>query len=517
MTRFDLGRRLEPIRPVTDLDRGFRAEIADPAWFLARQWHLGEHQGEDAASPALVRHVAAHHPVDPLLPPATDPDQATDPAVVPAEAIIEAESDEWWTPGRRIRVGRDLATSRPALLADTSLRLDGLPPPYDTLDGTGVDGLTAYRRRAELGLTAADFPGVPTVPAADLWDPAEFVHTAEFTSGGVALQVPRHRGGDVDWYSVQAKEPPAPGSGPEVLREVLPSRLKYPGAPHPRWWQIENAHVDIGGFPPDRSHLATMLLIDLVMSHADDWFSFPVEASAGTLVTLREVVVVNSFDEEVVLTAPADWSLFRITGLEPSTLAIWPTAVTPLSDRPVDDVAVGLDEDANLLWAVEHRAAGRDLAPSSAATGPTSPPGLPPQAPATSGEVLGSEPVTYSYRPSTTLPRFWHPYPVREVDGRRRFVQGQLRDLEARPPVPMPAPVSPLLQDPHAPAAGPVHQIEPAALPTTGVRLQRQWKLARRTDGRPVLWMQRQQLPLIGPPVSGLRFDVAEARHPSAG
>jgi hypothetical protein len=27
--------------------------------------------------------------------------------------------------------------------------------------------------------------------------------------------------------------------------------------------QIEDAKVDIGGFPPDRSHLATMLLMDI--------------------------------------------------------------------------------------------------------------------------------------------------------------------------------------------------------------------------------------------------------------
>jgi hypothetical protein len=33
----------------------------------------------------------------------------------------------------------------------------------------------------------------------------------------------------------------------------------------------------------------------------------------------------------------------------------------------------------------------------------------------------------------------------------------------------MPAPVSDLLSDPAAPAAGPVHQIEPAAIPVTGL------------------------------------------------
>ena len=98
--RFHLGRRLEPIRPVAELDRGFRAEVADPVWFLARQWQLAEHQGEDAASPIGVSFVATHDPIDPL-----DDDPDMDPQIVPAEAIVESSPEEWWTPGRRVRIG----------------------------------------------------------------------------------------------------------------------------------------------------------------------------------------------------------------------------------------------------------------------------------------------------------------------------------------------------------------------------------------------------------------------------
>jgi hypothetical protein len=74
----------------------------------------------------------------------------------------------------------------------------------------------------------------------------------------------------------------------------------------------------------------------------------------------------------------------------------------------------------------------------------------------------------------------------------------------------MPEPVSPLLLDPQAPATGPVHQIEPATVPTLGLRLDRRFVLGRSTDGRPILWLQRRRLPLLAPPVSNLRFDVVE-------
>ena len=168
----------------------------------------------------------------------------------------------------------------------------------------------------------------------------------------------------------------------------------------------------------------------------------------------------------------------------------------------IDDVVVGIDEDANLLWAVEVRAAGRELAPVPSTASPAAAPAL----------VLASKPVSYDYLPSTRLPAYWHPYVIGGVGGRRRFIQGRLADLTKRPPVPMPEPVSPLLADRAAPPAGPVHQIEPATVPSTGLRLERRWMLGRRTDGLPVLWMQRRRKPLLGPPTSGLRFDVLDQK-----
>ena len=36
------------------LVRGLEASVRDPAWFLARQWQIGEFLGEDAGSPATV-------------------------------------------------------------------------------------------------------------------------------------------------------------------------------------------------------------------------------------------------------------------------------------------------------------------------------------------------------------------------------------------------------------------------------------------------------------------------------
>ena len=91
-----LFRRLEPRQPLGDLDRGFRAEIADPLWLLGRQWQLGEHAGEDASSPVLVDVTTQLVDIDPLQ---NFPEM--DPARVPLEGVIEREMSDWWTIGRR--------------------------------------------------------------------------------------------------------------------------------------------------------------------------------------------------------------------------------------------------------------------------------------------------------------------------------------------------------------------------------------------------------------------------------
>jgi hypothetical protein len=501
--RYEIYRRLETTQPFESLNRGFLAEAYDPAWFLGRQWQLGEHQGEDASSPVVVTFVAIHQPVDPH-----SGDPLRDPTIVPPEAIVESEPGDWWTPGRRIRIGAAAAAEGglpPVASADPALLLANLPALYDRFEGHGYDGFLLYQDRVALGLDGiAAFAGVPATEPTDLWDPAELVYSAEFTCGGSTLTMERHSGGQVDWYSVDADGPLEMPDPLPATTEVIPGRMRYPGAPHPRWWQIEDARVDIGGFPPDRSHFATLLLIDLIVAHTDDWFLFPVAAPSGSAVTLAEVCVRDSFGDEWPISPPAGWSLFSVTGLEATSLLVWPTVSTPLSGPVLEDVVLGIDEDANLLWAVEQRIEGRDL--------PT-PPRPEALLPAGNGQpVAQAARKRYAYRPSTPMFPYWHPYtiPEEDVNGRRCFVQGRLADLNQDPPVLLPEPRARVLYDPTAVPPEPVHQIEPSTVPDLGLRLQRRYVLARGTDGLPVLWSQRQRLPLLSPPAPHLRFDVME-------
>jgi hypothetical protein len=512
---YDSVYRLEPAHTYTDLSRGLAAEVADPVWFLGRQWQLGEHRGEDAASPVRVEYRASLVPLRRL--------SGLDPRVVPAEAIIESEPDDFWTAGRRITIGRAVERAatddgRP-LPADDELRLAGLPVPYDVLNGTGFDGRTLFRKRRTLGLPDEWFPERPPRPAPrDLWNSTELAYDADFRAGATTLALRRHDGGTLDWWSVDASTPLAePGRLPPPV-SVMASRVQYPGAPHPRWWQIEDVRTDLGAYASDRGHFATLLLVELVTSHSDDWFTFPVAAQPGHVLTLHEVTVVDSMgdvdDAQVPLfpgrwtIEPPDdgWSLFAVSGLDQRALVLWPTVATALTGPILDQVDFGIDEDTNIVWAVERRVAGRDL-PTPARPAPTT--SEPPDRPDEPADT--TQQPSYTYIASTDVPRFWHPYLIGEDSAPRRLEQGRLADLSGRTAELMPTPTTTLLRPNPTDAGQPrIHRIEPAAIPIDGLQIERRYMLGRRTDGLPVLWQQRRRAPLAAPPIMRLQHDVLE-------
>jgi len=500
--KYDHYNRLEVAQPYSDLGKGFRAKIHDPAWFLAMQWLMGEFQGENAVSPVQVAYRISEDLIAPM-----DGNIFYDPQNTPPEAIVESETGDWWTPGRRVRIGIEAAVFLPSLdQADQNLLLADLPAPYHHLNGRGYDGHRVYERRTELGLAGnAIFYEVPEKEPVDLWDPAELIYDADFICNGINLHMQRHSGGHVDWYSVDADKQLAVPSPLPKPSEVTATRLQYPGSPNPRWWEIEDVKVDIAGFPPDRSHFATMLLIDLIASHSDDWFTFPILAKAGNTVTLYEVQVTDSFGDKWTITPPADWSLFRVKGLADTSLVVWPTVTTPLAGTVLEEVMFGIDEDSNLMIAVERRLNGRDV--------PTPAHGAAEEGGDTSGHVDASQRKKYRYRPSTLVEPFWHPYIISEIRDTRYFIQGRLADLSADPPELMPAPTANLLFDSEAGPTDPVHKVVPSTIPPLGIKVERRWMLARRTDRTPVLWIQRRREPIITPPALKLRFDVAEEKE----
>jgi hypothetical protein len=515
---FNLYSRLEPRRFDRDLEAGFASPVADPVWFLARQWQMGEHQGENTSSPVWVNYTLASRAIK-------SADPRFDPTRIPAEAIVESEIDDFWTMGRRVRIGKKLA-GHPNVQGHPELLFYNPSPPYEAFHGH-LDGRAAWRVRAALGLIDAEFGAEIPPDSTPAWSPEDLLYqqTAEsafVTDQGQKLTVQGHSGGRMDWYSVDAvaaeAAPPAGEPG-----EAIPTALQYPGAPNSRWWEIEDAEVDLGGYAPDSAHTPTALLTDLIFSHSDDWFLFPVTARAGHVIRLATLEVTDAFgrvyksqDQDdsgkplwLGLHAPEDWTLFQVEGLSAEDLVLWHVAELPLESVPLERVQFGMDEESNLLWAVERTVDGREVEsrkldlPDPAAA-PRFNNGKP------SGDSRKER--EYAYVPGQGMAPRWIPYEFDEVDGKRWLVQRRLVDLSRQKPMPFPGAEADVLQ---AAAPGLPHQITPLAIPSNGIEVERRWQLARDMSGAPVLWIQRQRRNLLSPPARRLRFDVMEEANNS--
>lgn len=526
-SNFNTYARLESRPYERNLEEGFAAAIHDPLWFLARQWQMGEHQGENASSPVWVNYTLSSHPIQ-------SADPRFDPLVIPAEAIVESERDDWWTMGRRMRIGRRVATHM-ALPEDDALRFYNPPPPYEQFHHH-FDGLALWHKRDVLGIAPAVFGEEIPSESTPTWVSEKLLYQQSeqnsFATDQHKLTVQRHRGGRMDWHSVDASVAPAPDPRSETKPgEAIPTTLHYPGAPSTRWWQIEDAEIDPGGYAPDSAHTPTALLTELIFSHSDDWFLFPIVARAGHVVAIETLEVHDAFgrvyrSQDVDgagqrlwqgLHPPQQWTLFHVDGrtpeeqgLPPEALLIWHVAELPLESIALERVQFGLDEESNLLWAVERTVDGREIE-SRKVDVPNE--DLHPKF--NNGKPSGDarQEREYAYVPGQGMTLHWHPYQIDEVEvagqaeRQRRLVQRRLVDLSRQKPMPLPGPEAQVLQadSPNAP-----HQIAPLAIPSNGIELERRWQLARDMNGVPVLWVQRQRRTLLSPPARLLRFDVME-------
>src|SRR5262245_8219785 len=87
--------RLEPGTRTGNISTGLQARIYDPLWLLARQWQVGEFQGEDNGSPAQACFQAESAQLTRFqagaIPPETNIKAAPYAAEIPLEALVEHE------------------------------------------------------------------------------------------------------------------------------------------------------------------------------------------------------------------------------------------------------------------------------------------------------------------------------------------------------------------------------------------------------------------------------------------
>jgi hypothetical protein len=493
--------------------------VRDPAWFLARQWQLGEFQGADAGSPAFAR-ILSH--------------AAAIPSSVPLEPAVENEP---FTPdlATRVEVGQTFEALLSRATIPTTIR-DAFRTAYPIMPaGTATDMATAAFLRVCAGravdgvaLYTAAKNGALTAPVLDdatrtkiapvltaftawveatwsefgrtdptTWDPTRLsyeVTVAASASNGDQLSLLGTPDGqaDFDWYSFDV-EKVVRGSArtQSVATSVLPNHVRFRGMPGTRWWDIEGSKTDFGAVIPDPQDLGKLLFMDFLLLHGDDWFLAPLEVAAGSLSWIDALVVTDVFGSTAAIPSaqtPGAWSMFAnsstVSDLAPFLLVPPSASASIAVGAPIEDVHLLRDETADLAWAIEH-----------IAEDPTGSPAL--ESLPRSLSVPPDAPASLVYELSTPVPSSWFPLLPKQVSGAVMLALGTVEGG--------PAPVGRIVQR----LSAPDFLLPDGEVPRAGVQVQRVVCRARSADGATHLWIARRTRIGAGAASSGLRYDLA--------
>jgi hypothetical protein len=346
--------RVEPW-PHDELASGLQAKVYDAAWFLARQWQLGEFAGEDAASPAHLSIEVQTAPIQEINVGGASVAVGSAPldAVIGAEprrAMNELESAEAGAELLRCLVAHGCSDACVKQLLDAY----AFAPIAKDVDAVGAHFLSLLEDRF---LDAARLeellqetqqsgkpPGVLGIPPEDS---TAFVKAAkEWVSWLDSIEVrarPRkgatatpeawrferleHRfsacaeapgqgrfelicddwhGERLDWYHFDSASASVLSASVDPLLgipsiPVVPTHLSYPGMPVARFWQFEDARVNFAKVECDTRDLARMLAVGFACAYSNDWYICPITLPVGALHMIRSLKVTDTFGEVVVL------------------------------------------------------------------------------------------------------------------------------------------------------------------------------------------------------------------------
>lgn len=543
MSSITIWDRLEPRCRTNDLSLGLAARVHDPLWLLARQWQMGEFVGRNVGSPVTAKVQWTTAAFDRFAS-GSAPPQPYDGAQ-PIETLVERET------ARPAEAGGDLRQAIEAGLQFLRMldaaKLGPLRATYVAHYPLGVTGegetarlaavvagrvVDGVRLRADLAASAGQLPAAPALSATDAaavlplarawaawfdalfsepgtpgsWSPDRMEYGFALGAAGDpnGLVAKEYDGGTVDWHTFDRSGAPLPGGGATPVtesRSLAASPVVFRGMPARRFWEMEDAAVDIGALTAAAEDLGRILLREFALIYGNDWFQVPLAVPVGSQVTIQTLQVVDSFG--VVTPIPhytaADgpagaWRMFALrepAGATPggaNRLVIPPSAVGALDGEAVEDVLLLRDELAEMVWGVERNAIG----PSGARIDrqlawTTSQPPVP--APTATGAPR--------YRLGSTTPDYWIPFLPVAVN------QGPLQLRRGRLPTGGGAPIGKLL-------GYPALTLFLEEVPREGVRLQRHYRHARGIDGSTSLWMARRRTVGRGEGQSGLAFDVLE-------
>jgi hypothetical protein len=495
----DLIARIEPIQRAGDLRPGLAARLLDPLWLLGRQWMLGEFDGEDAGTPVSVDYTLGHYPISRVR--AGNVDIKIDNLGTPLERAIESlpSGRKHWTLQRRVETGALLAQllcdagyndAAQSLLDAFSLGKDTDPDDKDDSPAARLAALTRGRvadgeavREALLGGALPGALRAPAIeaeiaawnalvtdmiepPAVEAWQPERLEYAAEIDCDGLSspLRVSEHHGDGLRWASVDMTKAPTAPPPKTVTLQRTPTALRFRGMPQARYWECEDATIDLGAVDAPAAELGRTAMLQMAMVYGNDVFLAPANVPLGTLAGVTAFSVSDTFGDVL---GPTALTAATRTGPEPGRgWALWAPQCA----------------GAPMPWLFFPPALAAPLiAPTVNAS------------PDTTTAASAEDDADYRYRMANDAPSGWVPLSLQVAADGRRLVRERNAATDTL--------LTRLLPEGAAVCDEEVGR--------DGVSLRIENVYARGSDGVTVVWTRVRRSPGRGGAASGLRFDQA--------
>jgi hypothetical protein len=362
MTELSFLNRLEPRPRDNDLRRSLAAEIRDPLWFLARQWQMGEFEGEDTGSLAYVQYQGSTSRIPRWVKQGSE--VGLEQAPLELQTLREPFAPDL---GLQVELGQDFedlllretndATATEQVLAafraleayaieqlEDDDELDPVDPATKRFlmvaAGRAVNGYALYTLGLVLGPTDPLPQGLPTAPvlvghvrealkklvtrarkifgeigSADpvAWQKERLEYRLDVVAvdpagkGNARLAAHPDSDGEYDWFSfdVVTKNPTAieaPADAPKpVAFSTIPTRVQFDGMPAPRFWNFEENTLAVPDITAERDDLVKLMAADFMLVHSNDWYVIPYAQPVGTLAKTDHILVRDVFGKLTIV------------------------------------------------------------------------------------------------------------------------------------------------------------------------------------------------------------------------
>jgi len=418
--------RLEP-RPRTskDFERSLRAEVRDPLWMLTRQWQFGEFKGEDTGSAFFAKmeiesgeingfksreqqnyqSYSSDFPLEPLI-------EGID---VPMDLSMRIQIGHFW---HKLLDKNGLGSYKPLFVnkynlgdpnqepdAAKKVLLQSNPELLNLLNASfrwATDGGALLNYLKDNATNKAS-DGINPIQPADktqidtlgtelmnwfsslyqqssiqqsAWDPERLEYRFSIkieasVSSDNTFNAPEYSDGKLDWFSFDKADGTSSGSHPSFASKttsVIMSELNFPGMPNSRFWQFEDAYVDLGNLDARTTDLAKMVMTEFALVYGNDWCLIPMELKVGTHTKIKSMIVKDVFGQRTLIEAAGKgvddgwqrWRMYNLNtaGNTPGQQAdngvfVPPVIMDLLESEPIEKVSFIRDEMANMVWAIE--------------------------------------------------------------------------------------------------------------------------------------------------------------------